>query len=666
MDSGAVAPGHCFSSTLADEDDTFLHKIDSACTAGEAMKKRHLFPRYLEVTAYDPGNCMAFVAGSWNGGVKRQITMGWCNSLSHRGPVMHELAHSLGMAHEQMRPDANQTYHGQGPNVEMKEVEAYGNRAGQYKPCPHADDTPIPGHPGAVHPGGYGYIGSQNDGPGDPVVGFVPYDYDSIVHYGGIKTVPTGNEYRENAVHRPYPDYSAGDIRQLNDMYQCVRKDGAPIPDPPPISELEARYGAGPQGVAPEPAEGGGSDPPESDADDAEDMDPDAIVDPTDGAAVMTMAAELEAMGAAVIMASASKRPTRSRSSFTAEDNKAKGESRGAPQLMHNTKAMAQKMADVEKEEEAAFDETEEPAVDFAVSDKGDGTTSEGWEPKLCGQRACTSKCTPEPDMPAAAIFSSLSACEAEAGLAGAPFVSFKTGRVNFCYYTMACDTIITSLRGRRGNTRAWRIYNNPDAGTVAAADMLTEDNPLLCGPMDMSCDHRNVRCAETLRLREAFLAVDDPTCGYCGMHSVFEDGACFYAGPASSPLIVGNTKLHSGIGIFASWFNWPSEDYKGDSCGVGGNACSGPRNMPDHCVEASDGIVTCTSPGGNALGNPVIQTCADVVSALDGSAAAAPLRPAAALPLECCLVAPRLHDIVHLSTLCLFASVSLAHFCLC
>ena len=36
---------------------------------------------------------------------------------------------------------------------------------------------------------------------------------------------------------------------------------------------------------------------------------------------------------------------------------------------------------------------------------------------------------------------------------------------------------------------------------------------------------------------------------------------------------------------------------------------------MPDSCTENSDGSVVCTQPGGEALGNPVVQTCDDVAN---------------------------------------------------
>lgn len=77
------------------------------------------------------------------------------------------------------------------------------------------------------------YTGSADDGIGDPHVGYAPYDFASIMHYGG------GSEYDTNP---PEGEHSTGnrrhlvqgDIDQLNDMYQCkLRNTPPPTPAPP-------------------------------------------------------------------------------------------------------------------------------------------------------------------------------------------------------------------------------------------------------------------------------------------------------------------------------------------------------------------------------------------------------------------------------------------------
>merc|ERR1719210_1960882 len=79
------------------------------------------------------------------------------------------------------------------------------------------------------------YIGSGDDGPGDPHTGYAPYDFGSIMHYDArgnrFDTIPPEKEkLTSNRRH-----LSAGDISQINDVYQCKSK--APTPAPPPTPE---------------------------------------------------------------------------------------------------------------------------------------------------------------------------------------------------------------------------------------------------------------------------------------------------------------------------------------------------------------------------------------------------------------------------------------------
>lgn len=64
----------------------------------------------------------------------------------------------LGINHEQKRADGSQEYYGKGPHLEMF-WENTGQWGSQYTPAVNT------------------YIGSADDGVGDPQIGYAPYDF---------------------------------------------------------------------------------------------------------------------------------------------------------------------------------------------------------------------------------------------------------------------------------------------------------------------------------------------------------------------------------------------------------------------------------------------------------------------------------------------------------
>merc|ERR1711971_1458697 len=95
-----------------------------------------------------------------------RIKMGWCDTQLQKGNVAHELGHVLGMNHQMRRPDAVRTFNGKGPFLKVL-WDHFPSRTKSYQ----------------FEPDEQTYIGSANDGPGDPFEGFAKYDFDSIMHY---------------------------------------------------------------------------------------------------------------------------------------------------------------------------------------------------------------------------------------------------------------------------------------------------------------------------------------------------------------------------------------------------------------------------------------------------------------------------------------------------
>lgn len=167
-------------------------------------------PPALQVGIYDEKSCYASDIGFPGNQSYQLINMGWCSSTRYVGNIVHELGHVLGMNHEQKRPDATQNYHGHGPFLVVHWEHVPEDWRDQY----HEDPA--------------SYVGSTNDGDGDPHTGYAPYDFESIMHYPAndhFDTVPADARALTGQRHQ----LSAGDVDQLLDAYQCRTK-GHPLP----------------------------------------------------------------------------------------------------------------------------------------------------------------------------------------------------------------------------------------------------------------------------------------------------------------------------------------------------------------------------------------------------------------------------------------------------
>jgi len=168
-----------------------------------------------EVGTFDTGSCYVTGLGYGN----RKVNLGWCNSMRYVGNMVHEIGHLIGMNHEQKRPDANVVFHGHGPYLKMFWGNIPSGWIYQYKPD------------------GRSYVGSADDGPGDPFKGYADYDFGSIMHYGNwhnpprYETIPKDKD-RLVGQRRALSD---GDVMQINDQYQCKRRAAqTPLPTPVP------------------------------------------------------------------------------------------------------------------------------------------------------------------------------------------------------------------------------------------------------------------------------------------------------------------------------------------------------------------------------------------------------------------------------------------------
>ncbi|CAL1152786.1 unnamed protein product, partial [Cladocopium goreaui] len=133
---------------------------------------------YVLVGVWDTGSCYASL-GYYSFSSYMRVNLGWCNDDLHVGNMAHELGHILGMSHEQQRPDGPDVFYGKGPHLEVFWDNIASNWQSQYLP---EEDV---------------YTGSKNDGSGDPQVGYAPYDFESIMHYGGgsaFDTIPSSQE----------------------------------------------------------------------------------------------------------------------------------------------------------------------------------------------------------------------------------------------------------------------------------------------------------------------------------------------------------------------------------------------------------------------------------------------------------------------------------------
>lgn len=175
-------------------------------------------PPVALVGNFNSGSC--YVQGmGWpgTGGWQPKVNLGWCNGMHQIGSVIHEIGHLIGMNHEQKRPDSAFEYEGKPANLVV-----------------HWDQIPSRWRPQYL-PDTSSYVGSKNDGLGDPASGFVPYDFGSIMHYPGGNRWDTIPPEKESLMGNRV-SLAPGDIEQMLDVYQC-KPPGmtyAPTPVPPP------------------------------------------------------------------------------------------------------------------------------------------------------------------------------------------------------------------------------------------------------------------------------------------------------------------------------------------------------------------------------------------------------------------------------------------------
>lgn len=160
----------------------------------------------VKVDSSNPNSCSATVGfpGDWGEG---HLNMGWCNSMVAKGNVIHELGHIIGRTHTQRRPDATQSYAGQGPFLRINWANVPSSWRSQYTGTANA------------------YTGSNEQSALDPFHGNMRYDYLSIMSYG---PGGTGSKARMVAIDPTYQNEMGQrdgltdlDILAIKDMYQC-------------------------------------------------------------------------------------------------------------------------------------------------------------------------------------------------------------------------------------------------------------------------------------------------------------------------------------------------------------------------------------------------------------------------------------------------------------
>jgi len=211
----AIIP-YFFGTAMTDErKEVFRMAVDSyrtkTCVNFVEKEQAPLEP-YVFVDVVDENLCWVDGLGAPAAGTdpaRRTVNLGWCQNYLHLGNVVHEVGHVVGMNHEQKRPDSAQAYMGQGPYLKVAwDVIGHWQDGDFWK-------TQYSGDPSS-------YVGSADDGPHDPQKGYAPYDFESIMHYagddGGFQTIPASmNTLTGNRAH-----LTAGDLMQINDMYQCI------------------------------------------------------------------------------------------------------------------------------------------------------------------------------------------------------------------------------------------------------------------------------------------------------------------------------------------------------------------------------------------------------------------------------------------------------------
>jgi len=166
----------------------------------------------IKVGIYERDTCWLMGMGWPGNNDYSEINLGWCNSMRHKGTMIHEIGHALGMNHEQERKDGGGKFHSKGPHLKIY--------------WQHIPNEWRPQYTGDAN----SYMGSADDGPGDPFSGYAPYDYGSIMHYhnddGWFDPIPLSKQpLLGNREH-----LTQGDIDHILDVYQCIEKDGSPEP----------------------------------------------------------------------------------------------------------------------------------------------------------------------------------------------------------------------------------------------------------------------------------------------------------------------------------------------------------------------------------------------------------------------------------------------------
>ncbi|CAL1154566.1 unnamed protein product [Cladocopium goreaui] len=155
------------------------------------------------------GPCFASVIGypgvSFN---DSEVNLKTC--AQNAGVIMHELGHALGMSHEQARQDRDEYIRINWMHVPQDYLEQY-----------HSSPT--------------SYIGSRE-------MGFVPYDYRSVMHYSADAAMQSLPIVNGQGVHDgsmgQRNDFSPSDVLQLRDMYQCDALDAACVDQDEAVGNL--------------------------------------------------------------------------------------------------------------------------------------------------------------------------------------------------------------------------------------------------------------------------------------------------------------------------------------------------------------------------------------------------------------------------------------------
>lgn len=190
---------------------------EKTCVRFHEIKERKR--PFLSVGVTDENSCSSSV-GYPGDQQEANLNMGWCATANEVGSVIHELGHALGMAHEVSRPDAWQSMISpsgeKGPFLNMYWQNVPHDWLAQYASRPAS------------------YIGSRT-------AGYVPYDFESIMHYGRLDPV-----YHKYPIYDTRPSsfnsvvgqrrgLSHGDRVQIADFYQCPNG-GAPALAPARVS----------------------------------------------------------------------------------------------------------------------------------------------------------------------------------------------------------------------------------------------------------------------------------------------------------------------------------------------------------------------------------------------------------------------------------------------